>query len=403
MKTVEEHYNDVLKLGKPTAPVSIDLCHIQGHVLAENIVAKCAIPPFTNSAMDGFAVRATDVVANTPLIVIDDVPAGGISEKTLEPGTAIRIMTGAPLPAGADSVLQVEDTENGMANMAAVPPISVTPTAEVKQGTNVRHAGEDTQVGDLVFTPGTILTPAHVSALSALGYGSVQVYRQLTVGILATGKELKAAGEPLEPGTIPDSNSYLVSGLCQNAGARTKTVSLHSDEPEDFTRAFSQLASSCDLIVTTGGVSAGAFDVVKSMLKEQGVHFDKVAMQPGKPQGYGTFNGTPVLCLPGNPVSVFVSLHLFALPLLKKMHGQIPVAYANRFTIGIAGDTWKHKTGRDQFLPAKLGAAGVIPASAGGSGSHLVGSLPRAQFLALTPSEKPVVLPGDTVQILPFL
>ncbi|WP_216402870.1 molybdopterin molybdotransferase MoeA [Arcanobacterium phocae] len=403
MKTVEEHYRDVLALAAPVEDMTVELAQAQHLVLAEDAVAHNAIPPFTNSAMDGFAVRAADVRPGTVLRVIDDIPAGGFSHLRVTEGTTSRIMTGAPLPAGADAVLKVEDTEGQMANMRATSPSSIVACSEVASGANVRHVGEDIASGAVAFRSGTRINPAHVAALAALGYGTVRVHRRLRIGIIATGQELTTPGQPLEQGRIPDSNSYLVAGLCQDANTTVIPVSLHSDDHLKFISQLERVATKCDLIITTGGISAGAFDVVKAALSSTGVTFAKVAMQPGKPQGWGTINGTPIVCLPGNPVSVFVSFHLFVLPLIRTMQGESGKRFADLFTIGQAGVSWRHKTGRDQFLPAMLGENGVEPAAIGGSGSHLVGSLSKAQFLAVTPANVERINVGDVISVLPFM
>lgn len=403
LKSVAQHYADVMDMGAAVPVADIPLQEAHSLRLAADVYSRYAIPPFTNSAMDGFAVRAGDVRPSVALTVRADVPAGDVARigHEWQPGTAVRVMTGAPLPAGADAVLIVENTEGGQcANMQPEPPTQIVPTAEVRSGAHVRLAGEDMAAGDLAFTAGTLLTAAHIGALAALGYGSARVYRRVRVGVLATGSELAAPGEPLQPGHIPDSNSYMVAALLTERGAQVQRRSEHSDIEAGFIDVFDELVATNDLVITTGGVSAGAFDVVKAALRGRGVHFEKVKMQPGKPQGWGVVNGTPVLCLPGNPVSVFVSMQLFGLPLLKILQGEAAQSYDSCFGEAVAGAQWRHKVGRTQFLPAVVGADGVEPATAGGSGSHLIGSLPKAKLLAVTPADQELVRAGERVKVL---
>lgn len=400
MKTVEQHYDDILSLANTSPVIDVPIEKALNRVLAEDIIAHYPIPPFTNSAMDGFAVRAQDVIPGQELRVVEDIPAGCAPQVKIFPGQASRIMTGAPLPEGANSVIRVEDTIGGMENMATQAPDCVVPKISLQKNANVRHAGEDVAVGEKIFTAGTRVTPSHIAAFSAVGFATVKVHRQLNVGVVATGNELRSPGEELDFGTIPDSNSFLVSGLLFERGANVTVRSLHSDDSAHFVETIEKLVSECDLVLTTGGVSAGAFDVVKSSLRSHGVNFTKVMMQPGKPQGFGEISGVPVICLPGNPVSVYVSMYLFVLPLLNVMEGGKRIEYADLFTTSVAGTSWKHKLGRDQFVPVVESERGVVPASAGGSASHFVGSLPKATALALVPATEKWVQPGQNISIL---
>ncbi|MCI6573854.1 MAG: molybdopterin molybdotransferase MoeA [Actinomycetaceae bacterium] len=401
LKSIEQHYRDVMGMGAAIPAKSVPLWEADTLVLAEDVQARYAIPPFTNSAMDGFAVRAADVVPGHTVALQADVPAGSTSSLELRPGTAIRIMTGAPLPAGADAVLTVENTEGGQsANMQPELPAAIVPTARVNVGENVRSAGEDVAPGDCVFSAGTVLSGAHIGALAALGYGAVRVHPRVNVGVLATGSELTEPGVSLCSGHIPDSNSYMVAAMLAEHGAVPDRRGEYSDSVGRFLDVFDDLVHSNDCVITTGGVSAGAFDVVKAALRERGLHFEKVKMQPGKPQGWGLVDGKPVLCLPGNPVSVFVSMQLFGLPLLDILQGKEPHSFESLFAWAVAGTDWKHKLGRTQFLPAVLGDDGVLPASRGGSGSHLIGSLPQAELLAVTPADQEWMRAGDAVRVL---
>ncbi len=407
LKDISRHYEDVLRLGRALPAVQVPIGEARGLVLAENVAARFSIPPFTNSAMDGFAVRRRDVVVGQELPVVGDIPAGRVELPELNAGTALRIMTGAPLPAGADAVLQVELTENAARNMLPEAPASIVPTAEPASGDHVRYAGEDIATGDVAFAAGTTLTPAHLAALVAIGYADISAHVRPRVGVITTGDELRAPGEPLAPGQIPDSNSMLVTQLAAEAGAVPSSFACHTDTTESFLAGLRELADGVDLIVTTGGVSAGAFDVVKAALLSEGVAFDKVAMQPGKPQGFGTVADTsgrrvPIVCLPGNPVSVFVSWQLFARPLLDVLFGRTAARYEDLFRPVSAGVAWSRKAGRTQFLPCVAVRGGVGPATSGGSKSHLIAALPLATGLARVAADVANVQVGDTVDVMWF-
>ncbi|AWE41595.1 gephyrin-like molybdotransferase Glp [Actinobaculum sp. 313] len=501
MKEVAQHFADVLSLGRPLAVTEVPLAQARGLTLGADVPARLPIPPFTNSAMDGFAIRAADVHPGISLPVVGDIPAGATTPPRLRPGTALRIMTGAPLPPGADAVLQVELTENPSRNMRADPPPQIVPTAVITAGMHIRRAGEDVVAGATAFHAGTVLTPAHLSALAALGYASAPVHTRPRVGVLTTGDELRAPGADLLPGQIPDSNSLLVAQLVEEHDAVARVHHWAGDEPTAFSADLDELAMDVDLILTTGGVSAGAFDVVKAALAHRGVLFEKVGMQPGKPQGWGVLQAggatamqrrsVPILCLPGNPVSVFVSMQLFALPLLDKLLGRAVTPYEEMFQPARAAAGWERKPGRVQFLPcvrvatkvgfpegngadyqagnytenqagsaakdgtedeAKQAAKGgmrdstetpangpvegtggskeipglprtapaeeqsvtedpavavqiahmprIAPATSGGSGSHLIGSLPLATGLARVAADRACVAAGDDVDVL---
>ena len=407
LKEISRHYEDVLALGTALPATRVPIHEARGLVLASEVAARFSIPPFTNSAMDGFAVRARDLLVGQELPVAGDIPAGCTEVPELAPGTTLRIMTGAPLPAGADAVLQVELTEDAASNMLPEAPTSIVPTDTPGEGAHIRYAGEDIATGDIAFIAGTTLTPAHLAALVALGYGEVSVYARPRVGVITTGDELRAPGEPLAPGQIPDSNSMLVTQLAAEAGAVPSSFACHTDTTDSFLSGLRALADDVDLIVTTGGVSAGAFDVVKAALLSEGVTFDKVAMQPGKPQGFGTVADTsgrrvPIVCLPGNPVSVFVSWQLFGRPLLDVLFGRPAAGYEGMFRPASAGIAWSRKAGRTQFLPCVAVDGGVAPATSGGSKSHLIAALPLATGLARVAADVAEVHVGDDVDVIWF-
>lgn len=415
MMTLAEYRERVVSLGEPVDAVEVPLEDALGLVLAEPVTARLSVPPFSNSAMDGFAVRAADVAGASEaspvtLPVSADIPAGTTDLANLEPGTAARIMTGAPVPPGADAVLQVELTTDMPGNMAPEPPTEVTFLSALDAGSNIREAGSDIRDGDPAFDAGVRLAAGHISALASVGYGAVSVHRRPRVGVLSTGSELRRPGESVALGQIPDSNSLLLSGLIIEAGGEPVVLHSTTDDVAEFAQIVAESSADLDMLVTTGGVSVGAFDVVKAHLSTHGIDFTQVAMQPGKPQGSGLLavpgreRSLPTVCLPGNPVSVFVSAHLFAIPLLRVLGGEpAPPLTLEREE---AGTTWHKSPHRVQLMPCIRERANtgeprgrILPASQSGSKSHHVYSIPAARGFAVTPAEVTQVSEGDPIDV----
>ncbi|WRH17396.1 molybdopterin molybdenumtransferase MoeA [Microbacterium sp. JZ37] len=405
LRTVEEHLAAILAEVRALDPVEVPLAAAGGRVLAEALRAHVDIPVFDNSAMDGFAVRFDDVAdANleraVTLRVVADLPAGDPADPALGAGEAIRIMTGAPVPTAADAIVPFEHTRDGLA--ASLGEIAVL-RAPRRRGAHIRRRGEDLRAGDEVLPAGTVLTPHALGAAAAAGIGgAVRVHRRPRVVVLSTGSELVPAGEPLARGQIPESNSTLLAGLAAAAGAEIVRVAVSSDDEQAFAELL-HAAHDADAVITSGGVSAGAYEVVKNALAGQ-VAFVKVAMQPGKPQAFGRLADGPLLFgLPGNPVSAAVSFEVFVRPALRAMQGIRDTARPVLRLPAAVG--WRTPAGRRQYLPAIVDTSdparwSVRPAAPGGSGSHLAGSLAAATAYAVVPAEVDAVAAGDPVDVM---
>ncbi len=383
-----------------------------GKVLAKSITALAPVPPWTNSAMDGYAVRASEVAQaseQTPvcLPVSGDVAAGA-NPAPLPEGTAMRIMTGAAIPPGADAVVQVELTDQAAG--AAPLPGQVKIYQAPALGRHIRRAGEDTDLGEPVLPAGTRLEAPQLAAAVATGHGTLAVRPKPRVAVISTGSELTQPGHSLTPGMIPDSNGLMLAALCERWGAQCVCTLRVDDNPDNLVRALREAAVQADLVVTSGGVSAGAFDPLKALADQavDGINlgFDKLALQPGKPQGHGTIadgqRQVPLVCLPGNPVSVLVCFTLIVVPVLAALDGRAQVLAWGQ---GVAGASWRSPAGRRQHVPVHLhwneqGQAVATPSHRLGSGSHLIGSLHLAQALAVVPGEIEAVEVGQPLRLL---
>jgi molybdopterin molybdotransferase len=369
-----------------------------GLASAEDVHAEVSLPGFDNSSHDGYAVRFADVAsasADTPvhLPVVGEIAAGQADLLALSPGTAAKIMTGAPMPAGADTVVPYEWTDRGMARVV------VTHGPEDK-GAHVRPLGDDVRAGDLVVSEGTILGPRHLGLLAAVGRASVVVRPRPRVVILSTGSELRDPGQPLGHDSIYDGNSYLLAAAARRAGAIAYRVGIVPDEPQRFLEALNDQLVRADVVITSGGVSQGDFDVVKEALRPEGVWFGGVAMQPGKPQGFGRVgeDRVPIFTLPGNPVSSYVSFQVFVLPALRRLMGMRPEVrpvVPARLTRSITS-----RPGLRQFLRGEYDGSTVSPV--GGHGSHLIGDLASSNCLLVIGEDTTAVEAGALVDVLPL-
>ncbi|MFD2489876.1 molybdopterin molybdotransferase MoeA [Amycolatopsis jiangsuensis] len=378
------------------APVTtVPLAEAAGLVLARDVFAGVALPPFDNSAMDGYAVRAADLAgAPVTLPVADDIPAGRVDIKPLAPGTVHRIMTGAPMPPGADAVVMVEHTDGGTADVR----IDRAATAN----DHVRRTGEDVEKGSLALHAGTVLGHAQLGLAAAIGLAELPVYQPLSVLVVSTGTELVTAPDPLRHGQIYESNSVMLAAALRELGCRVEVVRSVVDDVEEFRGIVEPKLAGADLLVTSGGVSAGAYEVVKDALTARGVEFRKIAMQPGGPQGNGRWNGVPVVTLPGNPVSVLVSFEAFLRPALRTAMGHSGPGRRHvraRLTEDLSSPPGRRQYRRGFYLQAEGEVTGVV-GPRGGPGSHLLAAFTQANCLIVLPEDVSEAAEGDEVDVL---
>lgn len=393
MRPLPDAQRDVLAGVSRLEPVEADFDMALGLILSNDVVAPHDVPPFANSAMDGFAVVGADVAsAPTVLEVVEDVAAGHVAASSVRPGTAIRIMTGAPIPDGADTVVRVEDTvsENGRVRI----------TAQVATGTAVRPAGGDVASGSLVFRAGTELTPPHLGVLATIGLARPRVFRNPRVAVMSTGDEVLPPETPtLRPGTIRDANRPLLKGLLAEVGVEVRDFGIIGDDADRLRSVLTEAAADSDVVVTSGGVSMGDYDLVKQILTELGsVELWKVAMQPAKPFAFGSIHGTPLFGLPGNPVSVMVAFENFLRPALLKMRG------AARLFRPLSWGVWAEPVDTD---PAKDVFLRVIRAEdgvrlAGGQESNVLSATANADALAVVGAGTSSMNVGERVPLLEF-
>ncbi|MER5632260.1 gephyrin-like molybdotransferase Glp [Streptomyces nitrosporeus] len=436
--SVDEHLDDILAAVRPLEPIELQLPEAQGCVLVEDVMVAVSLPPFDNSSMDGYAVRVSDVEGASEefpavLTVVGDVAAGadGLADgRSVAPGEAARIMTGAPLPAGAEAVVPVEWTDGGTGGGPATAMRAHSDAPEgasgevrvhrpVKARAHVRAKGSDVRPGDLALRAGTVLGPAQIGLLAAIGRPSVKVRPRPRVVVLSTGSELAQPGEELSGGQIYDSNSFALTAAARDAGAIAYRVPAVADDAESLRATIEDQLIRADILVTTGGVSVGAYDVVKEALSSVGerpaqetgdgddgpaggVDFRRLAMQPGKPQGFGAIgpDHTPLLALPGNPVSSYVSFELFVRPAIRTLMGLEDV---HRPRVRAALDVQEplsSPSGKRQFLRGRYDAEAGTVTPVGGPGSHLVAALAQADALIVLPEDMTSAAPGTPAEVI---
>jgi len=400
MISVKSAIETILKEIKPLGVESLDTISAMGRVLGEDIVAARNNPPWDNSAMDGYALRADDTKTAGPdspvtLKVIYDLPAGHAPKATVGKGEAVRIMTGAPVPEGADSVIMVELTEAGDGNVVI--------RSRVKTGENIRKNGEDFKAGDLVIKKGALVRPGEISMLATVGVPFVFAHKRPRVAVVSTGDELVDINEVPHMGKITNSNGYALSALVAECGAVPLFLGIARDTKESL-RAKLEKAMDADCIISSGGVSVGDYDFVKDVLKDMGSQmiFWKVAMKPGKPLAFGVIGGKPAFGLPGNPISSMVAFEQFVRPALLKMSGRNAIFRATlsaRLTRDI-----KIKQGRMNFIRAelKIENTGLTVTPLDGQGSGIISTTVRSNSYVIVPEDSSGFKKDETVKVQPF-
>ncbi|HEX5493792.1 MAG TPA: gephyrin-like molybdotransferase Glp [Mycobacteriales bacterium] len=400
---VEQHLDRILATVRRPAPMEVALLDAHGLHCAEQVVARWPLPGFDNSAMDGYAVRSADVAGADPdhpvvLPVVGDIAAGASAPEAIGAGLTVRIMTGAPMPVGADAVVPVEWTDRGVVKVAIHRP--------APPDTYVRHVGEDIRAGDVAVESGTLVGPAQAAVLAAIGRERVLVHPRPRAVVLSTGSELVEVGQRPGPGELVDSNGYLLAMAARDAGAEVYRAGIVPDDRRRLLDTLEGQLTRADLLITSGGVSMGAYDVVKEALAELGtVQFHRVAMQPGMPQGFGTLGPepTPVFCLPGNPVSALVSFEAFVRPAIRYMLGSGELHRAA--VSAVLSEPLTSPLGRRQYRRGRLrtgGDGGPAVAPVGGPGSHLLASLARADCLIVIEEEVTELSAGSRVTVVPL-
>jgi molybdopterin molybdotransferase len=397
MISVEEALKRILDSISPLGLEKVSILDALGRVIGEDICAGRAIPPKDNSAMDGYALRAEDTrgaSSEKPILleIVEDIPAGAIPIKRIEAGQAARIMTGAPLPEGTDAIVRMEDTRKEEDRVALF--------VEVKKGQDIRHEGEDVRQGEKVISRGEIIRPAEVGMLASLGRSFILVHQRPLVAIVATGDELVDIDEAPSPWKIVSSNSYSLAALVRECGGIPLQIGIAKDRREDLIAKL-QASMRADLIVSSGGVSAGDYDLVKEIMQEAGnrMQFWQVAMKPGRPLAFGSLRDVPIVGLPGNPVSSMISFEQFIRPAILKMLGHVNLF--RRTVRARLGEDIRKKKGIRHFIRARVRRDGEDYAvvTTGEQGSGILKSMVRANGLIILPEEATVVRKGSTVTV----
>ena len=414
MLSVEEAYRQIMACFSPLDVEERPILDCLGQTLAVEVRSPLSLPPLANSGMDGYAVRREDIAgaseqAPVNLRVVGLVAAGQVPDRPVEPGTAIRIMTGAPVPEGADTVVPFEETDEISRRTSGRSLSDIDIQADLPLGCNVRPAGEDVQAGELVLEAGTVIRPSEMGVLASLGLERARVVRRPLVSVLSTGDELTSLGEQLAGGKIYDSNTFSVAASVVAAGGVPKILGIARDNLEDMHRKLEEVADS-DLLVTSAGVSKGDYDVVKDVLTERGdINFWSVRMRPAKPLAFGMLRGdsirgtgrpVPLMGLPGNPVSAMVAFEMFARPAIRTMLGRQRLA---RPTVeGILTGPIYNTDGRRVYARVEVEKRdGVYYANpTGPQGSNILTSMSRANALAICPEDLPRKEAGERVDII---
>ena len=397
MISVRDGQNRILdQVSRCTALEFVPLADARGRVLADAVRAPFDVPPSDNSAVDGYAVVSADIPTSgtSDLVVVGDLPAGSVFASALMPGQALRIMTGAPMPAGADTVYPQENVER-REDGVRVPPIA--------KGANVRLRGEDVQAGTVVIEAGSVLRPQELGLLASLGHRQVGVHRRPRVALLSTGDEVAEPGTPRRPGQIYDANRFTLRGLAEQCGSSVTDLGIAPDEPEALRARLLEAAASAEVVITSGGVSVGVYDLVKAVLSEVGgIDFWQVAMQPGRPLAVGRIGSAHFFGLPGNPVASMLTFLLFVRPALYQLAGRrrlFPDTWSARAT-----EPMRKRTGRREYKRGimSVGDDGWEVRTTGPQGSGILSSMVAGNCLIVLEEERGDVAPGDHVLVEPF-
>ncbi len=414
MISVEEALENILKHVDILETEHVPILDSLGQVLAEDITSATTIPPLDNTAMDGYAVRSSDTLGAGPesprlLRVIDTVSAGLLAQNEVTPGTAVRIMTGAPIPEGADSIVRFEDTDEEQRKQTGTPITEINILCQVEPGQDIRRAGEDVRQGVTVLRKGTVIRPSEIGVMASVGRTEAAVIRRPVVAILATGNELVEIGQELAPGKIYNSNTYSVASLIRRYGGIPKILGVAPDTEAALVTRIRQ-GLNADILITTGGVSTGDYDIVKDILAREGeVTFWKVRMKPGKPIAFGRIKGSsqegqtrsvPLLGLPGNPVSSMVTFEIFARPAIFKMMGK--KNFTKPAVNAILEDTVVNTDGRRVYsrVIVEKRDGRYFARLTGGQGSGILTSMSLANGLAILPEDKAELKKGETARVV---
>lgn len=402
--SIHEAQEKIISGIKTIAP---ELCKVEqacSRLLAEDIFSPLNLPPFTNSSMDGFAVCSKDTlnassISPVSLPVKMDIPAGSSDGNSLTPGTAARILTGAPIPLGADAVVPIENTDLFRVAKTVSLPETVTIYSSAKPGDYTRPAGEDVRAGQLVLKKGRILQPQDIGLLISLGIRQVQVVKKARIALFSSGDELLMPDQPMTPGKIYDSNRYVLTGLLEAAGAEVVQLGIARDNPRSVIDTLDKaLQNPPDLILSSAGVSVGVFDFVYQVIKENGsIAFWKVNMRPGKPITFGNYKNIPFLGLPGNPVSAYVGCIVFAIPFIRRLQGLPP--FVQKTVRAVLTESLESPDGRESFYRGLIRRENGInkAALAGHQGSGNLFSLVQANALLIVPAGIKVIPAGEEV------
>ncbi|MBI5561561.1 MAG: molybdopterin molybdotransferase MoeA [Deltaproteobacteria bacterium] len=400
MITVEEAIEAILQEIRPLGLESVGIHDALGRALGEDVAAQRSNPPWDNSAMDGYALRSADVAgaskdAPASLKVVYDLPAGGVPKAAVGPGEAVRIMTGAPVPPGADAVVMVEETEAGNGTVAI--------KKAARPGENIRRSGEDFRAGDIVLKKGAVIRAAEVAMLATVGAPCVFVHKRPRVAVISTGDELAEIERTPGAGKISNSNGHALAALVAEAGATPVQLGIARDTKESLKERL-EAARSCDCIISSGGVSVGDYDFVKDVLAEMGSRmlFWKVAMKPGKPLAFGVIAGVPAFGLPGNPISSMVAFEQFVRPAILKMSGHNAIVRA-RLDARLLAEV-KIKPGRTNFLRGllKIEAEGLTVAPLEGQGSGIISTMVASNCFIVVPKDSAGFKRDAAVKVQPF-